>query len=263
MTWHWDGAIWRQEYGYNAGDFLDELFGVCAPAPDSIWAVGMSRRQNQTFPLVERWDHQQGRWIGFEAPSVGGDGYFRDVSGIAADDVWAVGFAQAPAGDIFPVAAHWDGIEWRSLNPTPPRDSAIFESVVQLASDDVWAFGSRGPQGAHQAYVAHWDGAQWQDTNPPSFDGGAVLWDGAALTPTDLVAVGGYWEGPTVHVLVLHWDGTAWTRHAVPDIPVPGAIYPPQGNQYLRCATAAKGVFWASGIFVNVWSHDMLDANTA
>jgi hypothetical protein len=110
----------------------------------------------------------------------------------------------------------------------------------------------------------HWDGSQWHEVVAPKFDDGAVLWDAAAIHASDLVSVGAYWDGPYVRTLVLHWDGSTWSRDTIPSIPVPGAIYPPASNQYLRCAASADDSYWASGELVDASLNLlMLNATTS
>jgi hypothetical protein len=136
-----------------------------------------------------------------------------DVSGVASDDVWAVG----SAGGLS-LAEHWDGQAW-SVVPVPAGVSLA--SVVAIASDDVWAVGGAGP------VIVHWDGTAWSVVPGPPVAGSFA--DVSALGPSDVWAAGSMVdENGHLVPLMEHWDGSSWN---VLPAPSKGPLY-----------TAANGI---------------------
>src|SRR4051794_6871925 len=68
------------------------------------------------------------------------------ITGTAADDVWAVGERRA---------FHFDGRAWSEA-----PDAAGIESIAASARDDVWGVGRAG-------FIRHFDGKTWSGTRIP------------------------------------------------------------------------------------------------
>ncbi|UUU31377.1 hypothetical protein JIX56_16515 [Streptomyces sp. CA-210063] len=164
----WDGTSWSALESLPSGRLVDlKAFG-----PDDVWAVvGEDRAQH--------WDGT--RWTVMTLP-VGG---VASLDGVAADDLWAVGYrdtdAAAGVGETEltqPVAVHWDGRSWeRTERPAyrfpelvPPEPGASLDLVVALAVDDVRAYGSHSfnhgeveDEPDDEAVRIRWDGKRWVD----------------------------------------------------------------------------------------------------
>lgn len=118
------------------------------------------------------------------------------MDAVSARDVWAVGTYQESLGsDHDPLALHWDGVAWRSVNPPKAGVGAMLYDVSAASADDVWAVG-----GDDGPLIEHWDGTAWHTLEVP--DGVGSLRSVSAVGPNDVWSVS---SGE-----VLHWDGTSW-----------------------------------------------------
>ncbi len=110
---------------------------------------------------------------------------FAEISGRAADDVWAVG-----ANGL---TAHYDGTSWTVV---PSGETAGLLGVWTGGKDDVWAVGE------HEVAL-HWDGTSWSPMVAP---GGGVLIGVWGSNTADVWAVG-IDEGSA---FFRRWDGSRW-----------------------------------------------------
>jgi hypothetical protein len=173
----------------------------------------------------------------FDASSLG---WLLDVSGPAADDLYAVGGAPdaglarhfdgeawtavaLPAGPLLNwthafgrddvrlvgnggTVLRWDGASF-AVQPTP-TDQNLW-GVWGASPDDVWAVGGNGTFGS-EPVILHWDGSGWAKAALPVLQKANVaaffkVWGASA---SDVWVVGH-------HGTVLHWDGAAWTEALV------------------------------------------------
>jgi hypothetical protein len=95
--------------------------------------------------------------------------------------------------------------------------------VDAIASDDVWAVGSRpNPADADEdiGLAEHWDGTSWKEFRTPKFgELTAGLVDVSMSGPSDGFAVGskGQRSFRDRQIVVERWDGSAWTVSPAPD----------------------------------------------
>jgi hypothetical protein len=68
------------------------------------------------------------------------DNYLVSVTGVSADDLWALGYSDSPSGahHYLPLAEHWDGSAW-TIVPTPQSVGSTINSAHATAENDVWA----------------------------------------------------------------------------------------------------------------------------
>lgn len=199
LTEHWNGHAWRIVPDPVVGT-SDLLYGVAAVSANDVWAVGST----DAGGLIEHWNgHKwtvalQGGprlravteispddiWAvsdqaGNAAVSMHWDGstwtavpmarshaheLFDSVSGVAGDDIWAVGSAgNGLYGQGYAVIEHWDGTRWRVVPSSVDGGAAIhwLTGVSAAASDDVWAVGFTGQFDDGHQLVLHWDGSSW------------------------------------------------------------------------------------------------------
>jgi hypothetical protein len=154
-------------------------------------------------------------------------GVLTATAAIADNDIWAVGYTQTTTTEAgtfdVPFAEHFNGTSWTSV-PTPalPVDTytgssyARFTGVAAVSSNDVWAVGGGGSNGA---LIEHWNGTAWSVvTSPEGGNGGnptipfpnsiaAVT----AISANDVLAVG---ENSSGGALVEQWNGTTWNAIA-------------------------------------------------
>jgi hypothetical protein len=160
------------------------------------------------------------------SPSAAGN-IVNGISGVASDDVWAVGFKNSSnLNEAQSLAMHWDGTAWKIVpSPNPGHCangnfSTLLTSVSAIASNDVWAVGFSFGCNAEPAPLAmHWDGSNWRvvpTAKLPFLNN--ELNSVTAIASDDVYAVGFQTasNGATL-TLVEHWDGHAWTLVSTPN----------------------------------------------
>lgn len=190
----WDGVSWTL-LPLPADLAEGALTGVAAFATDDVWVVGYT---GDAAAGLER--AVALHWNGLEweeapvKPAIGGGrAGLVAVSGIAPDDVWAVGYHRNQ-----PLILRYDGRAWaRSGNEL--REPLA--GIAGVAPDDAWAVG---------AAIERWDGSAW--TPLGTVRGEGDLRGVAAVGPQDVWAVGtrvSLDEG-ILKPLVQRWDGQRW-----------------------------------------------------
>src|SRR5438552_16689191 len=77
------------------------------------------------------------------------------VTGIASNDVWAIGNTLTST-----LTLHWDGAVWNIVpSPNPSSTDNTLEDISEAAANDVWAVGA--------GYSYHWDGSHWNVVSIP------------------------------------------------------------------------------------------------
>ncbi len=230
---HWDGTQWIL-VTYPAGGELTDISAVSA---NDVWVVGSTSSGGieQTFTM--HWDGAQ--WSVVPSPDAGaGDNYLEGVTAISANDIWAVGYYSIYQGgfNYGPLLMHWDGTTWSvsgtRASPSPPAGTNL-NSVVALASDDVWAVGGAENGAGGFTVAMHWDGSTWSNVYP--IDGRLYAFEFlssvSGLTDGTLWAVGmkrGYGPAST---LAKEYASTIFT-----DVPQGSTFYP-----HITCL-ACKGI---------------------
>jgi hypothetical protein len=208
---HWDGTSWKIVPYSRPGS----LYAVAAVSSSDVWIVG-EHSGNSRRALIQHWDGRS--WSAVNSPPRDPTptymGYGQRhvslfaVSGLSADDVWAVG---ADGGDQ-PLAEHWDGSQWSvllaprlSTDPNAVCSNDLL-GVAAVSATDVWAVGScaSGP------ISEHWDGTSWTYVGIPYAhfarnyrnQEDSQLSDVAATPAGDVWAVGNFG--------FEHWDGEQW-----------------------------------------------------
>lgn len=210
LTEHWDGSRWNLVPSPNATSGYNELYGAAAVSSTDVWAVGYHNialyGSEKTMAL--HWNGSA--WSIVRTPNIGRKAnVFRAVAAIGPNDVWAVGFGGSSSNQVgVPLAEHWDGTRW-SLVRTPDLGGGfgVFNGVVALSTNDVWAVGSH----ADETLVEHWDGTAWKVVSSPNGSrADSYLYAVSAVGPNDVWAVGESDGNNSGDSLVLHWDGTTW-----------------------------------------------------
>jgi hypothetical protein len=198
---HWDGAAWvRVQEGSGTDLYGAIVLDVWSQSPSDVWAVGQKGTSVYTdyVPLVEHWDGSSWSLIDAPSPQQEGANILRGVSGVASDDVWAVGTIT----DGWFIE-HWDGISW-SVNVQ--RSGALMFGVGGVAANDVWAVGSASLK---PSLILHWDGTGWTPAPTPQAGTASTLRAVDVLAPNDIWAVGSSIHGENLALdpLIEHYTG--------------------------------------------------------
>lgn len=230
--------------------FGARLNAVAVVSATNVWAVGFGPQlggpayAKQT--LIEHWDGVQWRIVPSpNPPSTYSEVELDSVFALAADDIWAVGYGDNPAGLVSPLditlIEHWNGANWSIVpSPSPDQDENQLHAIAGAASNDLWAVGGRGDGDTccpYESLIEHWDGTSWSVAPNPGL---------TALQGVTAVAVNDVWAVGTPAAgggdIIEHWDGTAWTGISAPIKNDAG------GGIYLRAVTAVSATdIWAVG----------------
>ena len=131
LVLHWNGTRWQSVSSPDAAGPTHRsfFFGVAAPSPTGIWAVGSAARNGVQHALAEHWDGTHWQIV----PAAGNP--LAGVSALSADDVWAAG--GATGGDV----THWNGTAW-TIQTKLDHDAAL-TAVAEVSPTNVWAVGVR------------------------------------------------------------------------------------------------------------------------
>jgi hypothetical protein len=213
LSMHWDGASWTEVRMAKAPDGSRNVNAsdVASIAPDDTWAVGFRQLHGgPTRVFIEHWDGAA--WSYVRSPDTAGqNSMLWSVGGAATDDVWAFGgTATDDYRDHLPLALHWDGTGWTRVPMELPRGRDSAFDGFALATDDVWAVGSRWlPRSDVLApIIEHWDGDAWSIVPSPRLDSTYQYLSAVDGTTDDLWAVG---SAIGVGPLLEHWDGSEWS----------------------------------------------------
>lgn len=209
--------VWGSVATPNLGTQANTLNGIDVLAADDIWAVGdydPGRGQPTLLSTqAQHWDGTRWQPVPTVDPSFPGVDVntLESVSGIAADDVWAVGFGDdVSIGGSRTLAEHWDGRRWRVV-PTPnPHANGVnkLHAVVAAGPDSVWAVGESGTS-LTQALILRFDGTRWRPV--PNRCGGPLQ------GITDVPGTGTLWA--VGEDTTCFYDGQRWIPVAAPGFP--------------------------------------------
>ena len=219
---HWDGEAWSVVSSQGVESRGSQFNSVAAVAPNYVWAVGAYLLLNQqTVPLVERWDGSQ--WSAISpAPVSATFGIFNSVAALSENEAWAVGYYADERGTYRTLAQRWNGQEWQ-LVPTPNAGNTLnmLTGVAMRAPDDVWAVGYRvSESNTYQPLTMHWNGTGWSLVEAPAPRKVAnYLYDVTIAGANEVWAVGYLFEGSgPVTPFVLRWDGDEWRDFGGPTV---------------------------------------------
>lgn len=240
---HWNGSAWSTSYTPPSAQ--SALRSIVEVAPDNVWVVGEQQTSGMpSHPLALHWNGSN--WQSVPVPDVapGGKNALVAISGTAANDLWAVGFAVPLQGPMVPLMEHWNGSKW-SANHLSTTASLQFTSVKALANNNVWAvgyeYGTRAGKNYVQPVTEHWNGSKWSAIVNPDLgaSGGGNLYSISGDSASDLWAVGSQSNGSAM--LAEHWDGSKWSI-----VPSP-AVAPGNSNWLASVIVSAPDNAWAVG----------------
>jgi len=210
--------VWRTVARPN----VPTVNSVAAISPTDVWLVGSTEKYGTyttpTLPVLMHWDGRTLRRYPSFTPT-DGHGQLTGISGIAANDVWAVGTDDGDHYEHTLVVMHWDGARWRRMPVPRLRGAAFRADVAEITPDDVWVVGANGADGPVNL---HWNGHRWKnwylETVIPHADG-AFLSAVAATSRRDVWAIGT--EPSSIdfagdYPVVVHWNGRDWSNLRVP-----------------------------------------------
>lgn len=237
-----DGPWTATDENGQPTDLCIELFGHDKSPPLQVGVDPCGDWQSVPLDLPADIDHMVGR----------------DLTVVAADDVWIAGTYSLENGQGGPFTQHFDGAQW-SMVPTPapepyPGAGGVgLSAIAHVASDDVWAAGTQKLQGAggfigQQSLVMRWDGSQWSVLPSPISDTGAsgvVIRDIEVISADDIWFVGD-WVEPfgCDFSLAMHWDGSDFTVVETPCNEVPANN---NGFGLESVSAASSDEVWAVG----------------
>ena len=202
----------QREYPYGPRGGFGEA--VLALAADDVWVVGIGAgygdATSSSVGLALHWDGSG--WTDTEVPIVGNrTNAINAISGVASDNVWAVGHWRHIAGAYKALIHHWDGSSWSHVpNPAEDIPQTFLDDVAAAAWNDVWAIGSINYSAP---LMMHFDGSTWSIVSGPP--GGTAI---AAVGPNDV------WVSDASWGFYYHWDGASWTPVPAPSV-TPGAWF--------------------------------------
>lgn len=251
----WDGSRWEQVPipPQTGGDSIADL----ALVDGSVWVAGTRGGASIAEPsnvALAGWYDGEGfvfehvPWI--TLPEGRAHNNLRAIDGVAADDLWAVGWAQGATGPIvgWAYVVHRGPGGWEAedhIFGDPKQDSAL-NDVLALASDDVWAVGYTGKL----PMIAHWDGSGWQeeDLSHLGLDW-AELRGIRTVNSSDIYVAGNSFTLDSsgrygiASPLVLHYDGAAWS---IMETATAGKPY----DRFFGLGVIPGGDIWAVGNLV-------------
>jgi hypothetical protein len=191
------------------GRSINDLNAVDGISETDAWAVGESDQIYTPGPSFDytmvavHWDGSQ--WTLDQTMPRTELTFLNDVTMIASDDVWAVGYHAQP-GTNQPLIMHYDGTAWTRTEIDPfPGDGAILREVVALSATEVYALGLTH-DGENVPLVLRYDGAEWTRINTPTTDGSGEQFMAATLTPSGTIWGAG----------IYSFDGRPFTLRTTP-----------------------------------------------
>ena len=158
------------------------------------------------------------------------DNELSGVSALAADDVWAVGYANTPSYDRT-LVEHWNGHAWSVVDSPNPGGQAALAAVSFDSPTNGWAVGSQGT-GTVKTLALHWDGHTWSVVTTPNLSNDEDQLLGVdALAPEGAYAVGYHDNGTGHQTLVAALERHGLVRRVADTDtrePARGAEHPPR-----------------------------------
>lgn len=248
---HWDGTKWTGVPTPNPQGGCSAFSAVAAINPTDIWAAGEIYEQAScgytTWRVkpgfLEHWDGTSWTIVNSPDPATK---VFKGLAGIAADDVWAVGYVYSNLSyNTAPLIEHWDGSRWtvQSSATIQGAQQVYLFAITAVAADDIWAVGSySSATKANAPFSEHWDGTAWKVVPVP--DAGDFLYS-VSFSGTDLWATG-YVD------LAMHWDGSRWASTSIANsggglnavLALPNGQAWAVGNQFQYPNTLTLIEFW-------------------
>src|SRR5437763_565146 len=122
------------------------------------------------------------------AISAGINRYLTDVTAIATNNAWTVGYSfSAGSTTDQTLTEHWNGSAW-SVVPSPNvgTDNNVLNGTAAVFTNQVWAVGSAGTA----TLAEHWNGSAWSVVPSPNVGTASFLYGTAAPFTNNAWAVG-------------------------------------------------------------------------
>lgn len=186
-------------------------------------------------------------WRSVQGVTPGQSSFLHGVEALAANDVWAVGWAST-VGYAQTLIQRWNGSAWTQVpSPNIEGQPNFLYDVSFVSATDGWAVGFTAPVGGvpRETLTMHWNGTDWQIVpSPNATSDTSILRDVWAVSSDDVWAVGYSGMNGQFRSLVLHWDGSQWGLVTVPQIGT--------GENLLYGVTALSASdVWAVGTYYN------------
>lgn len=190
------------------------LADVTVISAHDAWAVGSFYGVDALKrTLAEHWDGAT--WSAVASPNPSSIWNELDaVSGVSANDVWAVGQTGTANFKSEPVIEHWNGTNWAvSPSPSLPQDNNYLTGIAAVSSTTAWAVGytlvTSSSRSVEKPLIMRWDGSAWKLVASPALSSanGGELHAVTAIAANDVWAVGDNTGSP----LIEHWNGSSWT----------------------------------------------------
>jgi hypothetical protein len=129
--------------------------------------------------------------------------YFNDVWGVTKNSVYAVGFINAPTGQLANYIAHFDGITWRTITDTAllyGLGAGGLSGIHGLSNSNITVVGTCDQGYGYSGFIGRWDGAKWTNVTPTGTRPLKTVW----MRGSNDIFAGG------VSGYVLHYNGIKW-----------------------------------------------------
>jgi hypothetical protein len=212
---HWNGSKLTQ-VSTAPGLARSNLLGVTALGPQDIWAVGITPGSGgYDDALIQHM--AESTWT--VVPTPGTPGYtsgLRDIDGVGADSLWAVGWMVGPDKVYRPLVERHVGDRWVIVSTPRLPDDATLSGVAVAGPDDVWAVGWSWNDDGSRSLVLHWNGSSWRVLHVTGPSGSAAHLATVAIDRRDVVAAGKSPDADGVlQPVAFRLHGSTWTSHAV------------------------------------------------
>jgi hypothetical protein len=189
-----------------------ELFSAAVIASNDRWAVGFVAVNGARQTFAEHFNGTS--WSVVPTPSLKGPSgaELDSVSGVASNDVWAVGIKNESGKDFgTSLIEHWNGTSWSEVASPVLKNGGYLSGVAAVSSNDVWAVGAEF--GSTPGLVEHWNGTSWSTVSSPAFANVGFFSPPeqpiSADASNDVWAVGV--DQTTAGPAALHWNGQTWS----------------------------------------------------
>jgi hypothetical protein len=190
--YHYNGEQWTASYEPPSATQFLSIWGA---APDDVWAAGLSGGNacNQVFMHWDgmHWERQ---------PAVEGlNASLDQITGSAANDVWAAGSGVECGGQHLGQLLHWDGKSWMSTS----LPSGLMVTIVSEPSPgDVWIAG----YAPSSSQIWHGTPGNWSQQKVSISNINAIF----GSSSTDV------WVATNDVGSLSHFDGTSWSQPQLP-----------------------------------------------
>jgi alpha-tubulin suppressor-like RCC1 family protein len=174
---HWNGTTWTAVTSPTPIGSFQFASGITAISPSNVWAVGKDETRGAKT-LSAHWNGTA--WSIVPTPNITNAGNAQNqltgVSGDAAGDVWASGFADNVNGQNFrvPYVLQRTGTKWVLTKvPSTGSEGSTLNGIQVLSPTDIWSAGAtEQTDGGQLALTEHFNGMSWSIS--PALDPGQL-----------------------------------------------------------------------------------------